>query len=434
MSFLSIDQMYKNATVRGSALVKSAYHAGLPHLLVSIVFLQGLAYMSQLFIAKMISPGDFGIVRNVEAALSVMAVIASVGMPSLAVKSVAEVAEPEVRERLIGRLIQVTIFASVLVALTVSLVTRLVLGGGALSIYLSITIWIVGLTACSRTCFNYFQGIKQVQQISLYIAAVSIVALFAMTISVWIAGLQGWVVGRYIGEGLFLALAVIAIRKRLRFGGALPDVYSYSRLMLLGSAVALSLLVRTALDNSAVLSLYWLGATREEVGYYGLGTLLIFAFLILPGAIASLAVPRFAEQRHDPARIRYLFLRTVKWSFAVMLSVSFLGILFIPTLIEILLPQYVPAIPVINMLLLTVPLRTIGMISGSVFLVYNRNIETSIINTVLLSAAIGLYVFLVPRFGASGAAWSTLLVEGLGMVGYIIRALTLASIKYDHAR
>ena len=57
-----------------------ATRMGLPHLLASLFFVQGLAYLSQLVIASLMRPADFGIARSTEVALSILTLIGGIGM------------------------------------------------------------------------------------------------------------------------------------------------------------------------------------------------------------------------------------------------------------------------------------------------------------------------------------------------------------------
>jgi O-antigen/teichoic acid export membrane protein len=69
--------------------VSRALTLGLPHYLVSVLAIQGTAYVTQLVLARMLGPRDFGIVRSVEAVIAIVLVFGAAGMPSLAIKSIA---------------------------------------------------------------------------------------------------------------------------------------------------------------------------------------------------------------------------------------------------------------------------------------------------------------------------------------------------------
>ena len=71
--------------VRG--LAQTAWRTGLPHYLFALVAVQGGTFIAQFAIARILTPAAFGVVRTVEATLGLALVLASAGLPSLAIKS-----------------------------------------------------------------------------------------------------------------------------------------------------------------------------------------------------------------------------------------------------------------------------------------------------------------------------------------------------------
>src|SRR5678815_458127 len=255
-------------------LTGSAYRAGLPHLLASTVLVQGLAYLSQLYIAHLLGPGPFAVVRNTEAIISILVLIGSVGMPSLAVKSIAEVTDPDVRAKVLGRLLLIAGLGGVALSAAAALIVPAFVPAGTRP-YFSHLIWIVAVSAVGRTAINYFQGIRQFQRMAVLSVTLSGLAMTTLALLTWRFGLEGWVLGRYAGEGLFVAGNLLLLKPHIRLSGRLPSAYARKALIGVGLTIAMSLVTRTALDNAALLSLAYFGRTPEEVGCYGLGSLII---------------------------------------------------------------------------------------------------------------------------------------------------------------
>ena len=84
----------KMVTAKLVQLAQHAYRAGFLHLLVSVFLVQGLTYLSQLVIAALMGPADFGVVRSTEVILSLLTQIGTIGMPTMAVKAIAEINNP----------------------------------------------------------------------------------------------------------------------------------------------------------------------------------------------------------------------------------------------------------------------------------------------------------------------------------------------------
>jgi O-antigen/teichoic acid export membrane protein len=385
-----------------------------------MVSVQGLAYLSQLVIARLVGPADFGTVRTVEATLSIGLVMASAGMPSLAVKCIPEVQEPLVRGRLLGRLITIAVGASVICATLISLSAGT--WDPVRAPYLRQLVWVIGLTAASRTCLNYFQGTKQIHRVSAYSIGLSALSLVVIVFAVWTGGLRGWILGRYLSEALFLGFSLMAVWDVLGFRGELPERFALRGLLTLGGAVAVSLLVRTAQDNAGLLAIGWSRRPAAEVGYYGVSTLLMLALMIVPGALGNLALPRIVERVTDPEEVGRFFRRLNRWGLLASVPVAGLCLLVAPLAIRLLLPAYTGAIPIIEVLLLVVPLRVLVSMAGTLLLAYGLAGLSLVNNLATLIVSAGLYFWLVPRYGGIGAAWGTLLSEALGAALYTLAA------------
>src|SRR4051812_39195904 len=89
--------------------VSRSFTIGLPHYLVSILAVQGTAYAAQFVMARVLGPHDFGIARSVEAVVAIALVFGAAGMPSLAIKSVAEAGDAGARGRVLVRLLGLAI-------------------------------------------------------------------------------------------------------------------------------------------------------------------------------------------------------------------------------------------------------------------------------------------------------------------------------------
>jgi O-antigen/teichoic acid export membrane protein len=391
-------------------LTGSVYRAGLPHLIASTVLVQGLAYLSQLYIAHLLGPAAFGIVRNAEALISMLVLLGSVGMPSLAVKSVAEVSDPAQRARLLGRLLQIAGLGGVALSATAWLILPAFVPPVTRP-YFSRLVWIVALSAFGRTAINYFQGIRQFQRMAAISVTLSALAMTLLALLTWRFGLDGWIFGRYAGEGLFVAGGLLLLKPHIRLTGRLPAPYASGALIRVGATIAMSLVVRTALDNAALLALAYFGRTAEEIGCYGLGSLIITGVMLLPGATATLAITRFVERVATPKVARDYYYRVLRWSLIVIVPCAGALILCSPVLAAIFGSGYVAAVPTLQVLALTLPIRTVAVLTAALLMAHDGNKLTLATNWLFLMLGAALYAIVVPKYGPAGAAWATVLLE-----------------------
>jgi len=409
----------KMVTAKLVQLAQHAYRAGFLHLLVSVFLVQGLTYLSQLVIAALMGPADFGVVRSTEVILSLLTQIGTIGMPTMAVKAIAELNNPRLRGILLGRLLKMAAIGGFVMSGLATATMPLWIAQTAQP-YLRALVWIIGITAVSRTCINYFQGIKLFQLVSGLNVVLSLLSLVTLVTLVALYGLRGWIAGRYTGELLFVCGGILLVRRSLQLTGALPPAYAYRRLLSLGVPIAFSLLVRTALDNAALLSLGYLGRPAEEIGQYGLSALIVTGVLLVPGSVANLAVPRLVERLQQSRILAWEFyLRLMRWILLISLSISLTLMVTSPLLTLVFGSEYRPAVRLSRILCLSLPMRATTTLAGGVLLVNDKNYLTLLGNGILLALATVLYACSVPTFGSSGAAWGTVAVEGSAMVFFV---------------
>ncbi len=145
----------------------------------------------------------------------------------------------------------------------------------------------------------------------------------------------------------------------------------------------------------------------EAVALYVLAlNLITLAQSIFPVAMLGRLMPWEAK---DPARFRYILARSVKY---VLWGGALLGIVLFfvaPPLTGLILPKYLPAMPVFKLFLVTLPLYGIYKIHKSALTVLR---EQGILTTRLVTEALGvtlLYFILIPLFGLPGAASAVVL-------------------------
>src|SRR5262245_36105185 len=223
----------------------------LAYLMVAVVAVQGAAHIFQVIVAALLLPEQFGVVRSVDAVLALLVILGYIGMPSLAVKCLAEVDNVEQRGALLTRLILIAAGTSLGVASAASVFAPLLVSGTAV-FYLQRLVWIIPLAACARTTLNYYQGTRQIPVYSVLSASVATAVLPLVLLAVAVGGLNGWIWARYGTEAATLVVALWSVAGVLRRSGRRSAVYSFRRLTRVGGVLALSLLTRTEIGRAHV--------------------------------------------------------------------------------------------------------------------------------------------------------------------------------------
>jgi O-antigen/teichoic acid export membrane protein len=393
---------------------------GVVHYVAAIVSVQGVAYLTQFMIARVVGPEDFAVVRTVEATLNVLVVAASFGMPILAVTTIAGLTDEKAQGRMLGSLVALAVPGGLATAALASLASEAL--APAAASYLRILAWVMPLTAASRTALNYFQGRQQVQRIAGYTVALSLISLVVVIAAVLTAGLTGWVVGRYVTELLFITLLLWSVGPSLSLSGGIPGGHGILSLLRAGSGIATSLLIRTAMDNAGLYLLVFSGAPDATVGYFGLSSLVLLALSIVPSSIASIALPRMVTRIRHPVAFHALVRRVGAGSIVLTLVMAGTTALFAGPAVDLLFPSYAKAVPILLFLLAALPFRVVSALSAVVLLACDRMVMSVWANLLGLAVTVCAGVAGTAWWGATGTACAVIAGEVVSAGAYVIAA------------
>jgi O-antigen/teichoic acid export membrane protein len=401
-------------------VLQTGGRVGIVHYVAAIFSVQGVAYLNQFMIARVVGPEDFAVVRTVEATLNVLLVAASFGMPMLAVTTIAGLGSERAQGRMLGALVALAVLGGLATAALASLAS--VALAPVPAAYLRIMAWVMPLAAASRTALNYFQGRQQVQRVAGYMVALSFISLAVVVAAVVTAGLTGWVVGRYLTELLFLTLLLWGVGPSLSLSGGIPGGHRVRSLLRTGSGIAASLLIRTAMDNAGLYLLVFSGAPDATVGYFGLSSLVLIVLSIIPTSLASIALPRMTTRLHDPVALRAFVRRVAGATIAVALVLAGAAALLARPAVDLLFPSYGEAVPILLLLLAAVPFRAVSTLCGVVLVACDRVYMTVGINLLALAVTTLTWAAGTSQWGAAGTAAAVVAGEVVGAGAYVIVA------------
>jgi len=372
-----------------------------------------------------VSASAFGVIRGTESVLGIGTLLAACGMPSLIVKYTAEVEDLAVQGRILIRLLHITLISSAVTASMLYLLGPMLVSAES-AVFLRRLVVIVCVTACGRTCLNYLQGARKFQLFSVLSAIASLSAFGLLMAQVTSWGLNGWVLARYTGEALFLAAGLWGSRHALWAANTPDDAPllggSSSAVWLIGVTLSSSLLVRTALDNVAILSLSRVAASAD-VGRFGLAAVICAATLVIPAAIGAAAFPRLARARNKGDGVERIFFLAVA---AIVLATTLIAACLVagaPFISIVFGAEYKESVSLLRILSLASPFRGLTSLCGTLLLVYNEAPLTLKINALLLMVAVPVFFVAARRYGATGVACCTLALEVAAAAGYMRHAL-----------
>lgn len=154
---------------------------------------------------------------------------------------------------------------------------------------------------------------------------------------------------------------------------------------------------------------------NEAVGYYDLASKVIFVILAFSQIFGTAVFPVFSSVRDDQQAFGRMAGRAAKFLFFLGLPATVGGIFLAQPIILLISGQkYLPSVPMFAVLMLSVGpyfLCHLYVISLAIYNVTRLNLQFAVL--FVLNA--GLNFILIPRMGAVGASWATVICEFLGL-------------------
>jgi O-antigen/teichoic acid export membrane protein len=393
-------------------------------LLVGSMVSKFLRFLTDLVLARALGPEGFGVVA---ASMSFTHILAEVGLVGThrGVLRFASLDESAGRARAAATLTRrglviAAVFGGVLflaVLIARGPLTRLLFGE-------TTSVWILPAFALAIPAIGAFtvlqfraRAARRFGDDSLVGNVARAAGPFLLTAVLLLAGWKMWgavsgFVGGMIGTvGLAVLLQRRADRRAHATAGAAEDVaVGLRRLMRVAVPLALagaSILIMNELDK-VMLAIFW---PETEVGLYNAGFRLSRqAILLLPvvnAAISPFVGPLLAEGRHED--LHRLYRDTTRWSLAAGWSAALLFTVFARDFVGLFGADYADATSVLVLLsfgqLVNASVGNAGVIlqfSGHERMELSNGVLVTVVNFVLNLA-------LIPRYGAEGAAFATLL-------------------------
>jgi len=187
----------------------------------------------------------------------------------------------------------------------------------------------------------------------------------------------------------------ILLRRSLQFGAAAVLM----ALFLQADIVMLRLLLGEA-------------AGRYQSGLYGVAFRLIALLYAVPIVVQSAVMPRLYGYASDPARLGRAYSVLFRWSLAVSAALSAVAAALAPILVVLLFgEEFGPAAPAFALLAAGLWLHQLNYVCGDTLYALDLQAWRAWSLAAVVALNIGLNLFMIPAFGAVGAALSTLIAE-----------------------
>ncbi len=399
------------------AAAVQVFKSGGLYLTLSIIFVQGVTFIVQLFIAKALTPELFGISRTVEAVLAAALVLAQCGLPSLAIRDVAILSENQTKyvARLIGSIVLVAFFVATIIFMLASYINDY-----PMAAWLKILAPVLVIASINRAIIGVLQGGGHIAEVARMSVISSTLGLISSVILVSLYGLAGWAGGKYLTEFMLIVVMAFALNKKtqINFTAGKPS----ATMVRTGAQISAGLVFRSLLDSALLPVLLFFSVTPSVLGDLGLSLLMTFPILLIPGVISNLLIPRLARARNDVALLRRSVIEGIGLTLVISIVISLIFAVLGSALVSFFYPAYDDSIALLLLLLISMPLRAAAMPIGGLFIALNVNRPSIIVGGIGLIVFLCLCWILVPAFGATGGVLAVIGAESVFLVGFIIAA------------
>jgi O-antigen/teichoic acid export membrane protein len=235
--------------------------------------------------------------------------------------------------------------------------------------------------------------------------------------------LRGGLLGLLASYGLIVAYWLYRSRYRFVFQCRVEEIRTALKLGFPLIVLGVLNMVFMSVDRWMIAA--WLDETR--LGYYALGFMASNLLVLVPTSVASVLYPRMLERfavSGDPRAARGLMVGPLRALAVLMLILIGAAIVFLPPLIRLFLPKYLPSTPVLMMLIPGVFFLSLAPIAGCYLIAINR--QRLIMAALVIISALclaGDYAALNNGYGIIGVAVVTAVGYSILGLSYILMAV-----------
>ena len=160
-----------------------------------------------------------------------------------------------------------------------------------------------------------------------------------------------------------------------------------------------------------------------ETGIYGASYRFLEAVAFIPSAFSFALFPVLAKlhERKSKIEIRHLYFKSIKIMGILGFSVTIIFLLFASEAIKLFMPDFLPAIDVIKILSLSIPLMFMASPGVQVMFSTDKYLkEVLLLSIFTLGFNILLNLAYIPKFGLFAASWITVASDLLSLIIFYI--------------
>lgn len=386
-------------------------------LTIASILQKAVSFVYFTVIARLIGVGNTGVYFFAIAFTTIFAVLADGGFNSVLTRESAKY--PENTEKYLNTVLATKVLFSV-VAYILLVLTVNILNYPELTRQL---IYVAGITMIFDNFHSVFYGVFRGRRNLVYegigIVGVQILTLIIGSVALYNHWPLIWLILAYtIPSAVNIIYVVWVARQRfgLRFGFYF-DKHIFKTFFAFAIPLALAGLISRfyAYSDSLLMSKM---LSQQELGWWSVPYKIAFAFQFIPVALSASVYPAMSALAvGEKERIGDLFVKSWRYLFTIVFPLAFgLAALAGPVMVYVYGKNYLPSAPALQILMGSLVFGFLGFITGALLNATNHQRTQTGLMALVLVINVGLNLWLLPRLGIYGAAWSAL-VSNLVLCG-----------------
>lgn len=375
--------------------------------------------------ARTLDPDGLGVWTAVGAYVGIWGTITDLGLTTVAMQRMA--AEPERESEWLGALAGMRLMLSVVATLLCVATVPIFLATG------HVAAWILSLTILSSggSALMAVFSSRLRSGIALSFSVLQSILWLGITIAFYVSGASvvDFAIAQVIVIGIVCALQVRAAHRyaQIAWRAGRRLWKPMMRVAVPLGIAGILITIYYQIDSVLLLQL----STEEEAGFYGAAYRFLAPLLVLPAAVMSSFFPVLsAANVNDPQRVRRLVQRAAELMTVISLPALAGAIVLSGPIVDALYgDQFARTAEVLPILVIAFVSICFGSLAGFLAPLLNLQWRLAIYSAIGAAANIGLNVALIPRYGALGSAWATVVTEVLTMVLMLGTALVTLRLR-----
>lgn len=323
-----------------SSLFKTVHEKGFFHLLSANIFIQIVAFASQLFVAGILMPDDVGRIKIIQTFLSIFSIIGGLGFNGAILKLCSENRD----EAETKKLFKTGLFYTFLTTFLSYFIIIILNFTGVLSPD-KIVRWIFPLAIfplITSTLYNsyvsYFQARKNIKLISNITTLNKTFSIIFIIIFTYFWKINGYYIAYNIGFIATLIVVFFVSKSEINIKNItiseiksfLPQHWKYAKPTLWAT-----LLAEFAAYVDIILLNYFI-KDMFEIGFYGFALTLTVMLRILPATVQQISTPYFSSFSDEIEKFKQTYHKYSKLLIAIIIITLIISILIVPPAIHYL--------------------------------------------------------------------------------------------------